>query len=287
MMLHNRTRRSASIPQRLLAERRVLLVPLYWILRTSDLAREGMENSGSYRFADHIYAGAASGRGPIGRGVDRLLLSLPSSRSFRNRFVHARDQILAAIRASSGRSLDILSAPSGIARELIEVARELRRDDPERLSGVRFHCLDGDSAPLNETREMARRENLSNFVFHHADVFDTRAYPEKLDVITSTGLAEFLPEESAVAFYRTCMERLIPGGVLITSATVRHRLSAYLMEQLAELTAHYRDESDLARMFARIPGFSVTWHRDERGYQILIVARRGGRLQKVECKNVE
>ena len=273
-MLHNRTRRSASIPRRLVSESRPHLLPLYWMLRLSDLAREGMENSGSYRFADHIYLGSASGQGTVGRGVDRLLLSLPSSRSFRNRFIHARTQILEAIRSSPRRRIEILSVPSGIARELIEVALTLRRDDPDRLAQVRLHCLDVDPAPLAETHAILRREGLSNFALHQGDAFDTAAYPAGLDVITSTGLGEFLPEKSLIAFYRLCISRLRPGGLLISSATVQHRLSSYLMEHLAELTAHYRQESDLARIFESIPEAEASWQRDDHGYQILIRARR-------------
>ena len=49
--LHNRTRRSASIPRSLLRRGRVLEVPLYYLLRASDLAREGLDRSGSHRFA--------------------------------------------------------------------------------------------------------------------------------------------------------------------------------------------------------------------------------------------
>src|SRR5918993_1459024 len=60
--LHNRTRTSASIPRKLLRSGKVHLLPVYALMRTSDLAREGIENSGSYRFADHVYRNEASGR---------------------------------------------------------------------------------------------------------------------------------------------------------------------------------------------------------------------------------
>jgi len=53
--LPNRTRQSASIPRRLVTEGKYHLLPVYALLTTSDLAREGIRNSGSFRFADHIY----------------------------------------------------------------------------------------------------------------------------------------------------------------------------------------------------------------------------------------
>ena len=57
--LHNRTCTSASIPRKLLREGKLHLLPVYALMRTSDLAREGIENSGSYRFADHVYRNEA------------------------------------------------------------------------------------------------------------------------------------------------------------------------------------------------------------------------------------
>ena len=53
--LYNRTRSARSIPLGLLKRGRLLELPLYYMLRESDLAREGFENLGSYKFADHIY----------------------------------------------------------------------------------------------------------------------------------------------------------------------------------------------------------------------------------------
>ena len=88
---YNRTRRSASLPRSLLRRGRVLALPVYAALRRSDLAREGFDHSGSYRFADHIYRGEPSGRGAFGRWLDARLLKLPAVRSFRSRYEAARD----------------------------------------------------------------------------------------------------------------------------------------------------------------------------------------------------
>src|SRR5688572_29377988 len=93
--LPNYTRESASIPRRLWEEGKLHLIPLYALLRTSDLAREGIENSGSYRFADHIYLGRARGKYGIGRLLDGVLLRLRAARSMRNRYRHSRDMIVA------------------------------------------------------------------------------------------------------------------------------------------------------------------------------------------------
>ena len=59
----NFTRTSPDLIANYLKSGRWHLIPLYWMLRQSDLAREGIERSGSYLFADHLYANVPSGRG--------------------------------------------------------------------------------------------------------------------------------------------------------------------------------------------------------------------------------
>ena len=81
----NFTRRTANLPDKFRRERRFALIPLYHLLRLSDLAREGIEHSGSYRFADHLYRNVASGRGWFGHWLDRRLLNLAASEAMRNR----------------------------------------------------------------------------------------------------------------------------------------------------------------------------------------------------------
>src|SRR5947209_5114880 len=122
--LPNRTRRSASIPRRLVSEGKYHLLPVYALLTTSDLAREGIRNSGSFRFADHIYRNEPSGRFGVGRMLDGVLLKLKGARSMRSRFFHSRREILRAVSEMSGVTgeVTVVSVPCGIARDLFEVA---------------------------------------------------------------------------------------------------------------------------------------------------------------------
>src|SRR5438128_4803783 len=118
LQLPNRTRRSESIPRRLLAEGKYHLLPVYALLTTSDLAREGIRNSGSFRFADHIYRNEPSGRFGVGRMLDRVLLKLKGARSMRSRFLHSRLEIMRAIEATDEhRPMTVVSIPCGIARD--------------------------------------------------------------------------------------------------------------------------------------------------------------------------
>lgn len=272
---YNRTRASASLPLALLRRGRVFALPLYAALRRSDLAREGFDHSGSYRFADHIYRGTPSGRGAFGRWLDARLLALPAVRSFRSRFEASRDELTAFLLARAGTSgpLDVLSAPCGIPRELAEGFRAFTTSGCAARAELVFHGLDLDGEALAEAARFARAEGLHPFVPRQGDVFDRAAYPERLDFITCTGLAEFLDDERLAELYGIFFERLRQGGLLVSSGMRRRPLSDYLL-RLAEITIHYRTAHDLERLARRFPFAHVETRVDALGLQSILVARR-------------
>jgi hypothetical protein len=273
--LHNRTRRSASIPRTLLRRGRVLEVPLYYTLRLSDLAREGLEHSGSHRFADHIYRNEPSGIGAIGRWLDARLLALPAVRSFRSRYLAARDEVarrvLGRLRSSGDGIIRVLSVPCGIPRELADAADEVRRQCGELPDRVEFHGIDLDAAVLAEASAFARARGLRGFRAHHGDALSASAYPKNLACITCTGLAEFLDDEELAQLYGVCFEALETGGLFITSGMRPRRLSDYLL-RLAEIRTHYRGPEDLARLARRVPFREVRVRADSVGLQTILTA---------------
>ena len=287
MTLHNRTRTSQSIPRKLLRQGKVHLLPIYALMRTSDLAREGIENSGSYRFADHVYRNEPSGRFGIGRALDAMLLRMRGARSMRNRFHHTQDEILAAARALDARCATdpvavsapfrVLSIPCGIARDLVTAARALQRELPAVYARSTFFGVDLDPAPLELSRELAGREE--HYFFTRGDALDAHSYPSELDVIASTGLGEFLDDDMLVQFYTNCHDRLRSGGTFVTSAMQPDRIADYLMRQLAELHAHYRRGDEIIRSLHTAGFHEVSTRQDDVGLQTLVVARRMERRQ--------
>jgi putative methyltransferase len=281
-MLHNRTRTSQSIPRKLLRQGKLHLLPVYALMRTSDLAREGIENSGSYRFADHVYRNEPSGRFGIGRAVDAVLLRMRGARSMRNRFHHTQHEILAAARALDARCASdpvavsepfrVLSVPCGIARDLVMAARSLQRELPAVYARSTFFGVDLDPAPLELSRELAGRDE--HYFFAGGDALDAHAYPSELDVIVSTGLGEFLDDEMLVQFYTNCHNRLRSGGAFVTSAMQPDRIADYLMRQLAELHTHYRHGDEIIRWLHTAGFHSVSTRQDDVGLQTLVVAQR-------------
>lgn len=265
---YNRTRRSSSIAGKLLRSGRVLELPVYWLLRTSDLAREGFENSGSYSFADHIYRDEPSGKHGIGRWLDKRILSMRAAESFRSRFFMARDELSRFLQERATHKspdqvyLDVLSVPCGIPRDLVAAVEKFRSAGGV-TTGIRFHVLDLDDEVLRQAKTLACEHGIT-LTTHHGDALDARTYGGEFDFITSTGLGEFLDDEQLASLYAVFHRILRPGGVMVTSAMRRLRFSDYLL-RLAELNVRYRMAEDLSTI-ARHAGFvrlttSVDRHR--------------------------
>jgi hypothetical protein len=270
----NRTRQSASIPRSLLRRGRVLEIPLYYALRLSDLAREGLDYSGSHRFADHIYRNQPSGTGLVGRGLDAMLLSLPAVRSFRSRYLAARETIAALILerlARDDRPIRVLSVPCGIPRELADAADAVRRKLGSLPARVEWHGLDLDPDVLKEATAFMSTRGIERFRAHHGNALLPGDYPGDLTAITCTGLAEFLDDEELLRVYAACHAALTEGGTFITSGMQRRRLSDYLL-RLAEIRTHYRGADDLRRLARQVPFRSVDVRTDAIGLQSILTA---------------
>ncbi len=275
LQLPNRTRRSESIPRRLVAEGKYHLLPVYALLTTSDLAREGIRNSGSFRFADHIYRNEPSGRFGFGRLLDRLLLKLRGARSMRSRFFHSRREVLRAIRERDGglgRSVTVVSVPCGIARDLLEVAETLWMIEPALYERVGFIGIDLDPEALDLSRDLTRAHR--GFRFRCVDALEAGSLPHEVDIVVSLGFGEFLTDNQLLDFYRRCRASLKEGGRFITSAMSRDRIADYLARELAELHTNYRSTERLTELL-RSAGFErIRTNRDQIGLQTLAVAEK-------------
>jgi len=255
---YNKTRQSFSIPRKLLKEGKFYLLPIYYLLLTSELAREGIKNSGSYRFADHIYANRPKGKFIIGYLLDSILLKLKSSRSLRSRYIHAKEEIYNLIATTVHKNpIDILAVPSGLAREFFEVAHELKITDHPFYKRIRWHGIDLD----HELVEMVTRKNdyhKHQMFFWQGDAFHEETYRKNknYDMIISTGFVDFLNDQDTLLFYKIVHTNLKKGGIFFTSGMTPHKLSEYLMKTFAELHTQYRSEDDLKKL-ARQAGFKT------------------------------
>ena len=255
-----------------MSEGKWYLVPIYYVLVTSQLAQEAVTHSGSYRFADHVYAGKPKGKYGIGYLLDALLLKLPSASAFRYRYERVRHEMEQHIRKSRGSSTKILYVPSGLARELFEIEQSIDKhtDDP---SSVHIHGLDLDTDLVESLNQRASQARI-RMTFHSGDALFEKEYSCDHDFVASTGFLDFLNDADAARFFQIIYKSLKPGGTFVTSGMQPHKLSDFLMRQFAELNAVYRTKDQLIAL-ARHAGFShVEFIQDRHGLQTVITASK-------------
>ncbi len=275
---NNYTRRSRSIPRKLLAQGSWHLLPVYFLLSLSDLGREGIHNSGSYRFADHVYVGRASGRTALGRLIDRRLLSLPAACAMRRRYQRARTELRGALDSfeSSIRPLRVLGVPCGIPRDVHDLAATLRAEDPALLRRIEYHGLDIDPCVLQAAAGFLQDSGIPVVRFHRGDALRASSYPPlRFHVVVSTGLGEFLTDDELRRFYRNVHAVLEDGGTFYTSATALDRRSEMLL-RIAELKTHYRTREEMAAIFHELPWKRLSLDRDGTGLQTFVTAVKQG-----------
>lgn len=264
----NFTRHTANLTAKFWRSGHWHLLLLYHFLRLSDLAREGIERSGSFRFADHLYQNRASGCGVIGRWLDRVLLNTRAARAMRERCVQSTRHIQHRL-DTADRELRLLAVPCGIPRDVSRLRRRTQQlcytgmdVDAQVLAAAKIH-LEEDAPNL-----------LPKSVFVHGDALHDLDFPEQpQDIIVSTGLGEFLDDAQLRVFYRNVFDSLSSGGTFYTSATRREGGSDYLMKAF-EMQAHYRTEADLRALLSELPWARVDYSHDATRLQTFVVATR-------------
>lgn len=236
-------------------------------MRLSDFAREGIERSGSYRFADHLYRNEASGRGALGRWLDRRALNMPAAQAMRRRYLRAKDELqTAACRCSDATR--VLAVPCGIPRDVIELAKS----HPELAARIDYTGMDLDIEVVRAAEDGLRNTCLHARRFVQADALDAAIFPTgPFDLVISTGLGEFLDDNSLRTFYGNVFASLHRGGTFYTSATAQERRSDYLLRAF-ELDTHYRSLDELSTILAGQPWSRVVLDRDESGLQTFVRA---------------
>ncbi len=272
---NNQTRRSRSIPRKLLREGRVHLLPAFYLLNLSGLGHEGIANSGSYEFADHIYRSVASGRTRLGRWLDAVILSMPATRAFRLRYKKAQEEIRTALTAfGRDEPLRVLAVPCGLPRDLTELAATLAVEDPQLLARLHYVGMDVDPVLLEKAEAFATDCPAASNAFHHGNALLRDEYPAgSFHAVVSTGLGEFLDDAQLQTFYGNVFDILAPGGTFYTSAT-REEARSELMMRAFELNTSYRTSSQLEQILRHWPWRRLMITQDDSGLQSFVVATK-------------
>lgn len=273
ILANNRTRRSRSIARKLLREGNLHWMPVYWLVMQSDLAREGIINSGSYRFADHIYKNQPSGRGPLGRWIDARFLALPASQAFHRRYKHCQEELRQVIQAIPAPApIRVLALPCGIPRDIAEFCESLGENGSAIRERIFYHGMDLDAELLALAETWVKPLGLGQYEFFHGNALIAEEYPKtSFDFIVSTGLGEFLNAEEIEVFYHNIHQALAPGGVFYTSATRYEKKSESFLRTF-ELLTQYRTIDHLDQILSKLPWKSLKLVQDETGLQTYVRA---------------
>jgi hypothetical protein len=247
---------------------------VYYLMRLSDLGREGIEHSGSFRFADHIYRGTPSGRTIVGTWIDARLLAMPAAQAFRRRYEQAQDVVRRALESypPDVHPLRVLAVPCGIPRDILDLARTLKATNPGLLARLEYHGLDIDPEALSLASGLTRECGLASVHYHLGNALAPHDYPEsRFHVVVSTGLGEFLRDHELEAFYTLVYGVMEPGGTFYTSATARDQRSDTLL-RMAELVTRYRRPDEVTRILWRLPWSRLGLTRDSTGLQTFVTA---------------
>lgn len=274
VLANNRTRRARSLTRKLLREGQLHWLPIYYIATLSDMAREGILRSGSYRFADHIYRMQPSGITPLGRWLDGVFLNLPATRAFHLRYKQAQVEMRRAfenLRATPG-PLRMLAIPCGLPRDLTELCALLKTEDSNLLARLEYHGMDIDPELLQLAEEFTVDCGVARRTFHQGNALLPETYPPGgFHGVVSTGLGEFLKTPELEVFYRNVFDVLAPGGTFYTSATRYEKRSESFL-QAFELITQYRTTDQLEAILSKLPWTRLKLTQDNSGLQTFVVA---------------
>jgi hypothetical protein len=268
---YNRTRRTEDIRDRLVQRGEWLAVWLHDLLQQSYLGREGITNSGSYLFADHIYDNHARGEGWFGRVLDYGLLNLPMARAMRRRCAWATAEILTAYNQCSTNSFHLLTVPCGIPREVLNFVELAPHSNAPRAE-IYYLGLDLDPAVVDLAESLRPATGVKSWLTAIGDALTPVSFPSAMfDCATSTGLGEFLSDELLGQFYYNVFAALAPGGVFYTTNLSASPVTVWLLNKF-ELNAYYRNGRSVERLLRRLP-WSNLEIEEQRG-QVYAVARK-------------
>jgi SAM-dependent methyltransferase len=171
---------------------------------------------------DHVYRNTPSGRGLLGRALDRRFLADPGWEAVRIRRRHLEqllEEVIEELR-DRRRPVSLVDIASGPASYVLSVLERVGMD------GLTARCRDLDERWLEEGREQARRLGLSRVVFEAGDAFDAEALRRvrpRVNVVVSSGFYDWITDDSAVLrSMGLAYHALEPGGYLVLTNQTGH-----------------------------------------------------------------
>jgi hypothetical protein len=236
----------------------------YYFLLLSDTGALLAREKYSAFAIDRIYADEPSGRGWLGRRLDRYLLDLPVHRAVRDRFAFVTRRLTEALQellAQGAGPVTVLSVPCGLGRDLGVVHGRLRDLDAGATRRLRLYGIDLDyeGRVLDEARRRAQAAGVTvrlvqANILAEATWAWLRADAGPLSVVSCIGLAPWLAPDELRGLLATFAAHLRPEGCVLLDRFNRGRHSD--LGKAAEIPAHYHSD-EVLREAITTSGLSV------------------------------
>jgi hypothetical protein len=199
--------------------------PQYLALLLSDYGRDIVTRKYDAFSTDRAYANRPAGLlGPVGRLIDRAVLDFPVHASLRERLAIVTSLLADEITTFGSRDeapIRVLSAPCGLARDLIATATTLRERDSELAARLQLVAADldesGDVLPEVARRSAAARVGMQLVKddLLRPDALRTLAAEGGFDVVNCIGLISWLTPDEVRRLFVELRGFLHSGGALI------------------------------------------------------------------------
>lgn len=221
----------------------------YVFLLLSSYGRQILANKYDAFTTDNAYTIEPEGMlGPVGRLVDRMVLNFPLHVALRQRLAIVVDMLAREVgaRSASHGPVRLLSAPCGLARDVITTAERVRDDGTDGRLEITGADIDETGTVLEEAARRAAAADVP-IEFLREDLFAPEtalsaaaAEHGGFDIVNSIGLTAWIDPPDLEKLVARYVELMAPGGALVIDNWREHKHSH--LGELLEMPTRYHPE---------------------------------------------
>lgn len=234
--------------------------------------------SGDYFTIEQLYRNEPSGRGQLGRLLDRWALQVQAAQAVRNR----RQILTGMLRETLAvwnepGPMPVTSLASGPAREVFDLFGQVAPDQ------LHVTCVDIDQDALQFVADQAEVSGTSQYLTLAREnvvwLSDGRSQitipPQRF--IYSMGLIDYLEDRYVVKLLDWVFDHLLPSGTAVIGCFGRGNPDQAWMEYLLDWVLIYRSPDEMRALFgqSKFGAANVTVQTDVTGIQLLGVVQKG------------
>ena len=233
--------------------------------------KEGLTSG---KMLDYVYRNKPSGKGFLGKWIDKRFLSHPGWEAVRMRRQSLEKLLIEAMQERKGpiKMIDIASGPASYVLSVLKTTDK---------SDVQAMCQDLDPRWIEEGRKAAAAAGLKNVTFREANAFDGDILSRyKPNIAISSGFYDWINDASEIQdSIRSVFKALMPSGAFVLTIQTDHPNLALAQTIFSDfnkkpLQMTMRSADEMAE-WLQLAGFQVEKTvRDPYGYYAVFKARK-------------